>query len=662
MNRRTFIKKTAALGLGMSLFPLSCAVHSPRVQRKKVIVLGIDGMDVRLSRAYMNQGLLPNFTRLAQRGGFRAVASSIPPQSPVAWSNVSVGASPAVHGIYDFIHRDPQTMMPYLSSARVSGPERTLNVGDWKIPLVGGGAELLRRGKPFWEYLAAYDIPATIFKMPANFPCRSKKVDMASGMGTPDLRGGYGSFTFFTTAPPADADRITGGLIIPVQFQGQTVDASLPGPHNTLREGEPAIKIPLKIWRDMHNSVVRLNVQGKEFLLKQGEWTGWVQVSFPMAQPFYDVKGICKFYIKNVHPEFEMYVSPINIDPSEPVLPVVSSDDYGRELVREVGYFYTQGLPEDTKALSYDVLTEDEYLDLAYQIIREREMLLDHELKRFSKRDQGMLFFYVSSLDQDTHMYWRTMDTSHPMYNEELGRKYGTVVKKLYMEMDKLLGKVMDQFDLQDPDFTLMVMSDHGFAPFRRQVNANSWLLQNGYLHVPDRSGLDEQGYFGNVDWSGSAAYALGINAVYVNLEGREKYGVVSPGRARQLLEDIRKGLLALVDPETGERVVSGAWIVSHSDRMLHPHAPDLIIGWNSGYRASWEGILGGFSSQVIRDNDDKWGGDHCIDPAHVPAVLFTNKRVTKPEPALYDITATILAEFGIPIPAHMEGQALYRI
>ena len=143
-------------------------------QRKKVIILGIDGMDVHLSRVYMRQGLLPNFTRLAHIGGFQSVASSIPPQSPVAWSNFSVGASPAVHGIYDFIHRDPETMMPYLSSAKVSGSGRTLNVGDWKIPLVGGGAEPLRHGKPFWEYLAEYDIPTTIFKMPANFPCRNK--------------------------------------------------------------------------------------------------------------------------------------------------------------------------------------------------------------------------------------------------------------------------------------------------------------------------------------------------------------------------------------------------------------------------------------------------------------------------------------------------------
>jgi len=306
--------------------------------------------------------------------------------------------------------------------------------------VVGGDAQLLRKGKPFWEYLAERDVPTTIFKVPANFPCPSKKVDMVSGMGTPDLRGGYGSFTLFTTAPPANANRISGGMVIPLKFRGEMAESSLPGPRNTLREGEPVISIPFRVWRDRCNSVVRLVIQEREFLLKEGEWTGWMQLSFPMLPPFSDVKGICKFYIKSVHPEFAMYVSPINIDPSEPALPVVSSEDYGRELVDSVGHFYTQGLPEDTKALSHDVFNEDEYLDLAYQIIREREMLLDFELKRFGKLDRGMLFFYFSSLDQDTHMYWRTMDPAHPMYTEELGQKYGTVIKNLYMEMDHHLG------------------------------------------------------------------------------------------------------------------------------------------------------------------------------------------------------------------------------
>lgn len=662
MKRREFLKISAALGLGCSFLPTGCWFSSKPKGKKKVLVLGIDGMDTHLTREYMRQGLLPNFTRLANKGSMRSVASSIPPQSPVAWSHFTVGAPTSVHGIYDFIHRDPQTMLPYLSTSNVVPPDKTLHLGNWKIPLSKGQTENLRKGKPFWEYLAERDIPTTIFKVPANFPCRSEKVNMVSGMGTPDLRGGYGSFTLFTTAPHLFKDDMTGGKLIPVTFQGQRLRTHLPGPLNTLKKSSPETKIPLEIWRDRDHPLVRIVVQNKQFLLQQGGWTGWIQLSFSMLEPFYDVKGICKLYVKSVHPDFTMYVSPINIDPSNPALPVVTSENYGEELVTNVGHFYTQGLPEDTKALSEGVLNEKEYLDLAYQIIHERRRLLDYELKRFAREDTGMLFFYFSSLDQDTHMYWRTIDPHHPLYDEELYQKYGHTLKELYIVMDKILGEVLGQNDMNDPNLSLMVMSDHGFAPFRRQVNVNTWLFENGYLSLSDSRNVENKGYFENVNWSRTSAYNVGINSIYLNLKGREKYGTVSESQARQLLKKIRRDLLNLVDAPTGENAVSRVWIVPEEERRLHAHAPDLIVGWNLGYRTSWGSILGGFSREVVSDNLDKWSGDHCIDPNLVPAILFTNKRVTKENPNLCDITATILKEFRIVPENEVEGKPLYNI
>ena len=391
MNRREFLKTSAILGLGCSLLPAGCWFNTGPQSKKKVIVLGIDGMDTHLTREYMRQGLLPNFAKLAQKGCMRSISTSMPPQSPVAWSNFIVGASPSVHGIYDFIHRDPLTMMPYLSTSHISPPGKTLDLGDWRIPLSRGRSENLMKGKPFWEYLAEHDVPTTIFKMPANFPCESEDVRMVSGMGTPDLRGGYGSFTLITTAPNLFKKDMTGGKVYPITFHGQKAQAHLSGPANTMKRDAPHVEIPMEIWRDRENSVVRILIQNKEFLLGQGEWTGWIQLSFPMLGPLYDVKGICKLYVKSVHPDFTMYVSPLNIDPSDPALPVVTSKNYGEELVRNVGYFYTQGFPEDTKALSEGVLNEKEYLDLGYQIIEERKKLLDYELRRFRKQDTGML-------------------------------------------------------------------------------------------------------------------------------------------------------------------------------------------------------------------------------------------------------------------------------
>jgi len=660
MNRRDFLKKSAILGLSANFYPASNLLAKAAMRRRKSLILGIDGMDIHLASTFMRLGLLPNFSRLAQAGSLTTANTSFPPQSPVAWSSFSVGASPGYHGIYDFIHRDPSTMIPYLSTSKVTAPDKIIQVGGLDIPLASGDVKNLRQGKPFWDYLADHDIPTTIYKMPGNFPCLNKRVDMISGMGTPDLRGGYGSFTLFTTAPPANQDKITGGMVVPFDFQDDYAEVSLSGPENTLRHDHPATSIPIKIWRDHKNQVIRLLVQDKEFILNQGDWTGWLQISFTMLSHISDVKGICKMYIKSVHPEFNMYVSPINIDPADPVLPIVSSERYGTELAENLGSFYTQGMPEDTKALSYGILDNGEYLDLAYQIINERRAAMNYEIAKLAKQDEGLLFFYFSSLDQDSHMFWRTIDPKSPIYTEKLGQEFGATLRNLYIEMDNCLGDVLKTFDINDPEFHLTVMSDHGFGPFRRQVNLNSWLLENGFISLYGSSGLEDGEYFSDVNWDKTAAYALGINAVYLNLSGREKFGSLSRGRAKSTLNKIRQGLLNLRDPQGGHRVVTNVHVVPESEKAVMPQAPDLIIGWNRSYRTSWSSILGGFESETIKDNDDRWSGDHCIDPSLVRSILFSNQKITKNDPSMLDITATILKDYGIPQPKKMQGKPLY--
>ena len=662
VTRRDFLKKSAAVGVGASLYPLRRIWGGSARRRTKLLILGIDGMDPHLVGLYMQRGLMPNFRRLADIGSMCSVATSFPPQSPVAWSTFSVGASSAVHGIYDFIHRDPKTRLPFLSTARVRSGSEKLKIGSWIIPLSSGDVQNLRKGRPFWEYLADEDIPASIFKMPANFPCRSDNCDMVSGMGTPDLHGGYGSFTLFTDSNGIDEAGGSGGKIVSIGFKRNSAQTFLAGPKNLLRESQPEIKIPIRIWRDSQNPVVRLLIQGKQFILKQGEWSAWILLSFQTIPYVSDIKGICKIYLKKVHPDFMMYVSPINIDPSDPVLPVVSTEKYGRELVDQVGYFYTQGLPEDTKALSCGVLDDNEFLELTRQIIVERNALLDYELDRFSRQKNGLLFFYFSSLDQGTHMYWRAIDREHPLHTDQLFKDHGHTIQSLYAEIDRSLGKVLDKYDLMDPNHTLMVMSDHGFAPFRKQVNVNTWLVSKGYMHLAAGSDTDNSEFFSNVNWQRTAAYALGINGLYLNLAGRENLGIIPEAQRTDLINRIKNDLLSLYDPETGHRVVSRIKLISAAQSHLQPYAPDLIIGWNQGYRTSWESILGGFSKEILRYNQDKWSGDHCIDPALVSSVFFCNRHVTKKKPILQDITASIFAEFNIPLPSSMEGSSLFEV
>lgn len=659
MNRRQFLKNSALLGLSSTFYPTSDLLAAATKRRLKYIVLGIDGMDIKLASTFMRMGMLPNFSKLAAYGSFTSASTSFPPQSPVAWSSFSVGGPPALHGIYDFIHRDPATMTPYLSTSKVSGAEKTLKLGDMEIPLKAGTVKNLRQGKPFWDYLADHDIPATIFKMPGNFPCQSARVNMISGMGTPDLRGGYGSFTLVTSSPPDNADKITGGAVLPISFNNGYAQVILPGPENSLISGHPTTEVPIQIWRDANNDVVRIVIQDHEFILNKGDWTGWLQLSFTMLKYISDVKGICKLYIKNVHPEFSMYISPINIDPSDPVLPIVSSDDYGKELARNLGAFYTQGMPEDTKALSYDILNNAEYLDLAYQIINERRSALSYCLDTFNRQNEGLLFFYFSSLDQDSHMFWRTIDPKSPLYTPELAEQFGSTLRDLYITMDKCLGDVMERFDISDPSLRLIVTSDHGFGPFRRQVNLNSWLYENGFISLYNSNNIEEGEYFADVNWDKSAAYALGINAIYLNIEGRDRFGMLPQSMTASTLKKIRSGLLALRDPANGQKVVSEVLVVPEQEKRLNPQAPDLIVGWNLGYRTSWSSILGGFERETIKDNDDRWSGDHCIDPSLVPSILYSNRKINRPNPSMLDITATILDDYGIKIPTGMTGKPL---
>jgi predicted AlkP superfamily phosphohydrolase/phosphomutase len=665
MTRRDFLFEGLKVGAGLSLSPLfSCSSRPARREsfHKKIVILGIDGMDPLLLHQFVMEGVMPNFLQLIYTGSFRKMTSSIPPQSPVAWSDFAIGASAGIHGIFDFIHRDPETMTPYLSSSTISEASNTFQIGDWRIPLGSGEAKQLREGKPFWEYLGEAGIPCTIFKLPGNFPVASKTAKCVSGMGTPDLLGSYGTFAYFTSDPPDDLQDVTGGVVIPVHIIDNKISAEMIGPVNTLRMDKSRVKVPFVVWRDPQNHVVKIKIQDHVLVMTTGEWSDWIQLSFDLVPHVRSVKGICKILIKQIHPHFEMYVSPVNVHPTNQAVPVTCPVAYGRELVDHIGLFGTKGLPADTKGLSYGILSEEEYLELSRQILDESRKAMQYELGKLQTQTNGVLFFYFSNLDQDTHMYWRTIDSAHPLYTPRIAGKYSNAIRNLYIEMDNILGDVYKQFDINDDNFRLIIMSDHGFAPFYRSVTLNTWLLNNGYISLIDRHSQDQHTFFENVNWSRTQAYGLGINALYLNVEGRERYGTVPRRYTPERLTRLKKQLLVLKDPLTGENAISRIWSGSEIYNREDNKTPDLIIGWNKGYRASWETVLGGFPLEVFVNNEDKWSGDHCIDPFWVPAVLLANRKITLKKPTLPDVTATILAECNTPIPEQMSGKLLYDI
>jgi predicted AlkP superfamily phosphohydrolase/phosphomutase len=322
-----------------------------------------------------------------------------------------------------------------------------------------------------------------------------------------------------------------------------------------------------------------------------------------------------------------------------------------------VGEFYTQGIAEDTKALSDGVLNDKEYLEQARTVLAEHRQIFDKEFPRFRS---GVFFFYFSSLDLNSHMMWRLTDSHHPSYDASLAAQYGSALEEFYQQIDQVLGEVLPKLD---DNTTLLVLSDHGFAPYNRSFNLNTWLLKHGYITLKSEASADQSVPFANVDWSRTRAYGLGLNGLYLNLRGREREGMVQPGaEADTLMAEIKNQLLAERDPVNKLPVITRVDLAKEAYQGVHSQeGPDMLVGYNRGYRAGWQTILGAFPPEVLEDNTNPWSGDHCMDYTLVPGVLLSNRPIPAQNPALTDIAPTILAEFGITKPKDMMGQSVFQ-
>lgn len=645
----------------------SCSFRSGRHPR--VVVIGFDGMDPRLCERLMDEGRMPHLAKLRAAGGFRPLGTSTPPQSPVAWSDFITGAGPGVHGIFDFIHRDPkQQYSPKYSAAETVHGDAGWEIGNHQLPLnfwpfnhAPTETRLTRHGNPFWNHLDARGIPIRIYDIPSNYPpSESHHGHMCclSGMGVPDLMGGYGTYQYFTsdTLRPSDDE---GGRRRAIFFKDGVARIKIAGPENTMLKRPARAEVEVEIRRHETRPEIRIDWQGKTALLREGEWSDWCRLDFELEMPAFlpnaHVSGICRFYVQQVRPEFKLYVTPINIDPSDPGEAKISEPpDFVTRISDELGLFYTAGFQEDHKARSNRVFDDGEYLAQARYVLKERRTLLDYALRHFN---DGLLFFYFSSTDLQAHIFWWDSDDPHPVRTPEQARAGHKIIEELYVEMDQLIGEVQTRIG----DATLIIMSDHGFANFRRQFNLNTWLRDNGYIEPPTCRGLGDPGRGRPVDWSRTRAYGLGLNGLYLNLKGRERDGIVDPSQRTALLDEITAKLLAVRDPKNGRSVIAR---VDRSDDVYPgPHqadAPDLIIGYHRDYRASWGTMIGQMTDEVLSDNDSAWSGDHCMAPDQVPGVLFSNRPLAAESPALIDVAPSILTLFGVEVPGEMTGRSFF--
>ena len=603
----------------LALLSGSCAAPA-RKDLPSVIVLGIDGMDPGFVESHWPD--LPNLDNLRRTGEFKRLTTTMPPQSPVAWSTFITGTSPAEHGIYDFVHRDPRTMLPFSSMGETEQPSHSLSIGPYRFPLAAARIRTFRRGKPFWQTLAERKIPVTILRMPTNYPPVECEGESLAGMGVPDMQGTFGTFTFFTDDALESARDVPGGQIVSVRLENRRAILRVPGPANTFRKDRSLSFVDVIADVDTAEPVARFNVQDKSFLLRQGEWSDWIEVEFPIVSGLKSAPGMFRVYAKQLSPEFRIYVSAVNVDPLRPELKISVPASYSAHLARSTGLYYTQGIAEDTAALRQNVFDRKEYLAQSRLVAREHIALLKQAVSEFRG---GFLFFHFFGVDQNSHMLWRKFD----------GELLDT-----YKMADSLVGWVAERAK----PATIIVMSDHGFSTFDRAVNLNTWLVREGFMKLKNPYSIDESELFPNVDWSRTQAYSLGLNAIYLNLSGRERNGIVPKSAAAGVLAQIAGRLQTFRD--NGAVAVPTTWSPHPKFEGDIEYAPDLVVGYAPGYRSAWGGALGSIAAVVVEQNRDAWIGDHCIAPQYVPGVLISNRKSEAAYPDLKDLPAAILRMF----------------
>jgi predicted AlkP superfamily phosphohydrolase/phosphomutase len=697
MSGRRILSFLVPVALVLSSFVETACTSSPagkpaRRSRQRVVVMGFDGMDPTLARRFMDEGKLPNLKRLAEAGTFATLGSTQPSESPTAWSSFATGVNPGKHNIYDFLVRDFDTYMPDFAMIKKEPPQFLWGFFPKKPPKITS----TRGGTSFWIHAGRDGVKSVVLTVPVTWPPEEiAHGEMLAGLPLPDVRATLGTFFYWATDLSSfeEGNAEFGGFLKRLLFEGGVSKTLLKGPENPILKQEEAalrakrkagalgdkdarrleelatskdINIPMTVeWKE-GSGQAEIEIQGTRLTLKAGEWSPWVPVTFKVNF-LLGVHGMTQFYVIQADRELQIYASPVNFDPRrKSPIPLSKPEDYARRLADQIGVYRTLGWAESAdKGLQEGRVDEAAFLYDSERAMEDREKLIFKSLER---SDWDLFVAAIETTDRVSHMMWRLIDPKHPMYDADLAAKYGDAIEKVYRRADDVVGRMAAKIP---KDAVFIVMSDHGFHSFRRSVNLNTWLVENGYMVFQGQGGgtkktladLFGRGKFWDgVDWSKTRAYAVGLGQIYFNLRGRESQGIVSAGAEYKALQDeIATKLVKLTDPETGEAVMR---TVYRRDDIYKGEylqfAPDLQAGFNDGYRVGWQDTLGAISRAVVENNNRKWSGDHCATAAEISGgVLFVNRKVGSADPHIMDLAPTILRLLDVPLPSDIDGKPL---
>jgi predicted AlkP superfamily phosphohydrolase/phosphomutase len=553
----------------------------------KTLILGFDSFDPAVFEEMAGKHQLPNLEKFCGQGGYSKLEVSSPPQTEVSWTSIATGLDPGGHGIFDFVHRDPETYLPYVSILRT----RQSAVGEQFVPPY--------TARTFFEEAAELGYPATALWWPAMFPARpSLPVDTIPGLGTPDIRGQLGVGTLLST----EDEVLKKTTVVKLVPRGKSrFTTSLPGPQTKGRAGPQTLSLPITL-EVIDQSSARLTIDKQQLDLGLGGWSEIVELRFK-AGILFNAHAITRFIATRLDDVVRVYALPLQIHPLHSTWHYASPGSLSKELWKDVGPYLTLGWPQDTTGLEDGCIDDDQFLNLCQSIFSRRIQILQYFMNDFR---EGVLAAIFDDLDRIQHMFFHNrMD----------------IVQDWYRRLDRFVGDISAQVDAWSGRYRYLILSDHGFSEFRKKVHLNRWLAEHGYLTLKN-GGSDLTG----MDWSQTVAYAVGLNSIYLNITGREGQGIVSADQVVGVLNEIKSKLLDWTD--TGQTPIVEKIRLKH-ETYSGPYTrfgPDLVVGYAPGYRASAETGLGKVPTVALEPNTDHWGADHCVDSELVPGVIFANR------------------------------------
>jgi len=580
----------------------------------RTLIVGLDAFDPAFFERLHSEGHTPNLGKFVEAGGYSRFGVADPPQSEVSWTSIATGLNPGGHGIFDFVHRNPAS---YGLQVSLLPTQRNI-LGLQFVPP--------HHARTIFDEAVSDGYPATSLWWPATFPARLESpVRTIPGLGAPDILGRLGVGVYFSAELPSeDSERKTSTR--PLAQKGRDRYAgTLEGP--ILKRVSDTKTSTLEFELHLDGAQAARLLIGKQAIdLELGGWSPIFELPFKIGLGI-SIKAVTRAILTSVTPTPGVYFLPLQPHPLSAPWPYATPKGFVKDIWNTCGPFLTLGWPQDTTALEEGFITEAQFLNLCDLIDAERERVLMHLLDSF---DEGVLACVFDSLDRLQHMFWKD------------GQE---VLEACYNKLDALVGRIQEKLAVRPgaENVRLLIVSDHGFGAYNYKVHLNRWLIKRGYLTSQSPG---ESGDLKAVDWAKSQAYALGLNSIYLNLEGREGQGSLPSSKKYELVKSLRDDLLRWRGPDGGQVVQNALSQAEAFQGPLAEYGPDVLVGYRPPYRASAETGLGQWKGKEIEANRDHWGGDHCFNAQAVPGVLFSNRRLTNlSNPSYADIPALAIGK-----------------